>query len=70
MVDIDEEKILEKAKDSVWWNECNGNAGYKLISTDNVESLIACAIKDTKYAMQGLKLEFVNCDVSAPGVKE
>ena len=36
---------MSEVKESVCWNECEGNAGYKLISVANVELLLEKAIK-------------------------
>ena len=42
------EIIKEELKESIYWNVCDGNAGYKLISTCNVELLIDKAIDRAK----------------------
>lgn len=49
---MDEEKILEELKETLYWNECPGNAGYPLISVSNVEHLIRLAIKKGKAAQE------------------
>lgn len=44
----------KEIKESIYWNECDGNAGYKLISVRNVEGILNLIEQQDKELIEKL----------------